>query len=412
MRVVGILLVITLFSMISSSCSGKLLFIDESELKKKLDELESNLEEIGKRIKIREDIEEWIKNAEKKFNETSKIFRKKWNNATSGYLLIVNKQRFIGKIETEDGYVIGNFVRFIFNDSSIIDYTILREESITVFDLIHIEGFEGAMDNRSVGSVWFALGKNAMIEVHDNPVRLIKITSIDNCSITFLLSADINANKTSSKIIEISGKVNGSLVLTGEGSIKVQNNTIYANISKSSNIMFLIHPELNATIAIPKQALHEKILVKAMEKGKLCARLIIDMVNSSDAMEFGNTTLSCKFEKNKIKIQVNGTGEEKILVIDLSHKVFNTSKLVVKLDNEELPLISYDTLLNMTGEEPACAIMNGSNGLQLLIYIPRFSSHFIEIYPYIAKKKIPGFDVSIIMCIAFLLMLGRYLRKR
>ncbi|RLF37643.1 MAG: hypothetical protein DRN00_05320, partial [Thermoplasmata archaeon] len=137
MKVVRILLVITLFSMISSSCLGKLFFIDESELKKRLDELESELEEIGKKIKIREDIEEWIKNAEKKFNETSKIFRKKWNNATSGYLLIVNKQRFIGKIETENGYVVGNFVRFIFNDSSIIDYTILREESITVFDLIH-----------------------------------------------------------------------------------------------------------------------------------------------------------------------------------------------------------------------------------------------------------------------------------
>ena len=412
MRVVGILLVITLSSVISSSYSGKLLFIDEGELKKKLDELESNLEEIGKRFKIREDIEEWIKNAEKKFNETSKIFRKRWNNATSGYLLIVNKQRFIGKIETEDGYVVGNFVRFIFNDSSIIDYTILREESITVFDLIHIEGFEGAMDIRSVGSVWFALGKNAMIEVHDNPVRLIKITSIDNCSITFLLSTDINANKTSSKIIEISGKVDGSLILTGEGSIRVQNNTICANISKSSNIMFLIHPELNVTIAIPKQALYEKTFIKAMEKGKLCARLIIDMVNSSDAMEFGNTTLSCKFEKNKIKIQVNGTGEEKILVIDLSHKVFNTTKLVVKLDNEELSLISYDALLNLTSEEPAYAIMNGSNGLQVLIYIPQFSSHFIEIYPYIAKKKIPGFDASIVMCIAFLLMLGRYLRKR
>ncbi|RLF54347.1 MAG: hypothetical protein DRN13_02705, partial [Thermoplasmata archaeon] len=140
---------------------------------------------------IEEEWRNWTKKWEEKFQNLSEKVKRLWRNATKNFEKAKMNHSFIGGMEYENGYCIGNFVKFLYDEGDIVDYTILREDNITVFDFVRIEGFSPTEEPSVHGAVWRVRGADAEIEVHDNPLALLKIKTKTNATIEFNLANDI-----------------------------------------------------------------------------------------------------------------------------------------------------------------------------------------------------------------------------
>ena len=83
----------------------------------------------------------WQQKWQEKFNETSEKFKEMWKNVTKKFQEMKEDHRFVGRLSYENGYCAGSFVRFLYDEGDIIDYTIVREVNITVFNFVYVSNF-------------------------------------------------------------------------------------------------------------------------------------------------------------------------------------------------------------------------------------------------------------------------------
>ncbi len=346
---------------------------------------------------VQEKWNKWKGDLQEKFNQTSEKFKSRWKNATNYFNMDKKNHSFFGSFFHENGYVAGNFVRFISDNGSIVDYTVVRDENVTIFDFIHIDCMGSNNKETSHGAVWRLVGKNATIEVHDNPLALLKIKVISNCNVNMTLSNNLEFNKTNnSRMLSISGSsINGWLTISGNGSFSnVSEDYASISINKNSMVIFAVSPYPNVTVNIKNQERREKGIMEKIAEGKVCGRAFIEPQNKSDVVSYDNNTiLNCTSLPNIVNIHVLSSGEEKILILDIKNNVFNSSNISVNCDGKTLPReINYNQIMNETGNISKYFITNGTNGVEIIIYIPHFSSHDIKIYS--TTEEQPGISTS------------------
>ncbi len=354
---------------------------------------------------------EWQRKWQERFNETSESFKKAWKNATKNFQKMKQNHSFIGRLNYENGYCVGNFIKFLFDEGDIVDYTLIRDENVTVFDFVHISGFAPG-EPETHGSVWKVKDSDTTVEIHDNPIALLKIKAVSSITIDLNLADNIFASsyKNSSNIIKIYGEIEGKIILAGNGNFtEISNDTVSISVDNEGMLLFMASPLPDVSINVNHQEEYEEKLAEAIKNGKVCARLMVQPNNETDNMIFSDANISCNTFKNKIRVILNSSGEGKVVVIDVHEDVLNLSKdIVVTLDNLTIPMAKdYDDILNIEENETAeYLVLSGANGIQVLVAIPSFSTHTIEIYasqspaaPETGEeiKETPGFEIAMVL---------------
>lgn len=367
-------------------------------------------ERLGNRFNESEAEKEWNRWQERwreRFNRTSDELKGHWKNATKNFQKMKKNHSLVGRLIYDEGYCAGNFIKFLFDDGDIVDYTVIRDENITVFDFVHISNFSPD-EPQTHGSVWRARGENASIEIHDNPLALFKIRARSSISIEFNLADNVSADfyRNTSNIIRIQGDIEGRVVLAGDGNLTISNDTIFAYIENEGMVLFMAFPLPDISVNASNQMEYEKKLSEAIGRGRICARIMAQLNNETDSMIFSDANITCNTFKNRVRVRITSGGEGKVVVIDIHSSVINVSKnITVKLDDVPIPIAdSYDEVLDIRENETAKhIILIGGNGAQVLVYIPKFSTHTIEVYETQPSATIetgegtPGFGVSLIL---------------
>jgi len=428
---IGFMLVMTSAMVVSSSMQPP--FMDNTPTEKALENVFENITETKHRwwerfghayglneSKMEQKWNEWQHQWHGKFNATSEKFKEKWKNVTMNFQRMRKNHSFFGGFSYEDGYGVGNFVRFLFDDGDIVDYTIIRNENITVFDFVRIENFYSENEPEVHGVVWRVDGENETIEIHDNPTALLKV-KVKNapCTVQLNLADGIHANTypNNSHIVAIDGEIEGKIILSGEGGFtEVSNDSIVVAVENNGLLLFVASPVSEVCVNLPNHKEYEEKIAEGIANGKVCAELLIQADNKTDKMLYSDVEVNCTTFTGRVRVQITASGEGKTLVLNVHKEVLNATNVTVTLDGDIIPKADdYDDVLNIGVDESAeYLILIGSNGVQILISIPSFSTHTIEVA--LAEEEetgatTPGFDLLVTITIVSFIVILSYRKK-
>jgi hypothetical protein len=395
--------------------------------------LEEKIGEINETI-----IEKELNELEKKFNTTREHIREKWRHTKRIYASLKKNHSFFGSISYENDFAAGDLIKFILNESTgeILSYTLNRNDNVTVFDYITFE--KPVVKKRLIvrGAVLIYDGSSIIIDAHDNPTGLLKIKSRVNNTVTIAVSSELSISKVADNIISISGNnLSGKIIIsnlteTGNFSyeIEINDNTITITLSKEQSILFLALPPRELTINIPNWQDRENKIISCIAKKRIGARILVQLKNRiqnrTNVMTYANLSINCSVQPGKMVVKVSSNETGKSIIIDADNSTFNVTnanKLEVMIDNESIKMASnYSDVLDPTndGNESEYLVVVGSNGVQVLVSIPKFSPHTIVITESTEgattpTSETPGFTIFILLvAIITLLIFSTVKRKR
>ena len=221
-----------------------------------------------------------------------------------------------------------------------------------------------------------------MLIAHDNPAGVLHILTRGNDTLTFTLAPNITvANKnTTDHFTEISlgGNITGKLLIS-QGNVSVNGTTISIHTGgiRGSNIIFLVPAKWYIPGKIEREVMH------AIEKGKMGGQMYIcdrghDFVNYTSGLQMR----IMEKEKNRIRISVSAEEHQgKLLMLTIEKDVLQYGKnktLKVMLDSKEIKMEQYSRVLNES-QNAAYAVINDTDTVTILIYVPHFSEHTLDI---------------------------------
>ncbi|MFG1502847.1 MAG: hypothetical protein AAE984_05895 [Cuniculiplasma divulgatum] len=328
------------------------------------------------------------------------------------------------------GKVVGKYVSFQFNNSTnTVSNMNLTSHSInsTLFSSVKISGngtigkgfnipsFKiGSVD--TYGSIFFYANDTYIMTVHDNPVAQSSYI-VNNGTIIFSLPDHSNVS-----MLRMNGfdtRVNESMVLSGSsfqekemfglnnrvsfgtevlkintpnvtemmvvngGNITVKNNsTITVKTGKYAMINVVVPPGLH------NLGKYEKRLDNALSSGKIAAELSINGNTNSQnfTMSFNSTVITniTSISSGHAIISVSalpGHKQGTNVVIFLSNTFLqNSHNVYIKFDGTVISSMSMNGLLNDTSSVSAAySVYAESNGDLVIMHIPHFSNHTIEV---------------------------------
>ena len=328
------------------------------------------------------------------------------------------------------GKVVGKYVSFQFNNSTnTVSNMNLTSHSInsTLFSSVKISGngtigkgfnipsFKiGSVD--TYGSIFFYANDTYIMTVHDNPVAQSSYI-VNNGTIIFSLPDHSNVS-----MLRMNGfdtRVNESMVLSGSsfqekemfglnnrvsfgtevlkintpnvtemmvvngGNITVKNNsTITVKTGKYAMINVVVPPGLH------NLGKYQKRLDNALSSGKIAAELSINGNTNSQnfTMSFNSTVITniTSISSGHAIISVSalpGHKQGTNVVIFLSNTFLqNSHNVYIKFDGTVISSMSMNGLLNDTSSVSAAySVYAESNGDLVIMHIPHFSKHTIEV---------------------------------
>ncbi len=305
---------------------------------------------------------------------------------------------YIGHLNYTTGYAQGRYIEFSIDERTgeIKDY---RVNNVTVFEeieyenettgMVHVHGsvltykgvgipFTSGRKNHTWGMHW------RFICAHDNPAGVLHIITHGSDTLTYKLGENITAAFHNSTVYLNSSayEFEGRLIVSGAdvGILSSENETeivIKTADNTTGSVIFIntLH------LMVPKHIATE--VIQGIEKGKIGAQIYIspnnmDFVNYSYQM---HVQLQLR-EKNRIRLTLSSENSEgKGIMIALQNGTLNYGKnyrLNVTLDGKEVSRASYAEVMNATGDA-RYAVMESDGTLYLMLYVPHFSTHTVEI---------------------------------
>jgi hypothetical protein len=293
----------------------------------------------------------------------------------------------------------GRFLSVQLNKTSgsITNYTVATSGgNETVFSHISLKDF--APSNVSVtGTLLVEQDSNASIVVHDNPVALLHISSNRSMqSANFTLAPGISAallprgsNETNISYAWISGTGIQGILMVRNGTLEAKGDgagstTIVAN---SSDITLRMKPSMIKGY----NAINEAVQT-AIANGKVAGELSVIVRNGSamfDLLQYqtGFVLEVQQASENHVQVVASSNGNEgRVAIINLDQGTFDTrtnNDIVVTIDGKTIrqtqnPLEVLGDSGSQEGDAVYC-IENTLNGSQLMIYVPSFSTHVLDI---------------------------------
>ena len=309
------------------------------------------------------------------------------------------KNGYLGQLNDAEGNVTGRFVRFHIEKKSgeLEDYTI---GNMTVFDEISYENdtvgsvrVHGAvLTYKGVENIFppenginFSLNFHwRFLCVHDNPAAVLHIITHGSDVIKYKLNNEIHAEMKNNTIYLNSSKnlsAGRLIVSNGEVSVINENNETKILVKTGENyttsVIFINFAQLLAPKHIAAEIMH------GIEKGRIGANIYI----STHGVDFVNYSHEIRaqvriMERNRVRVEISSELHQgKVIMIVLNKTTMEFGKyykLNVTLDGNPVPEGDYQEVMNSTTQAKYALIEENGN-LYLLLYIPHFSTHIIDI---------------------------------
>ena len=293
----------------------------------------------------------------------------------------------------------GRFLSFMLNESSgtLANYTVATTDGdVVLFDAIGLKDF--VPENISLmGSLFVERDSNVSIVVHDNPVALIHMASNRSFeSVNFSLGSGISAvvlpksgNDSNDSFALVSGAGVQGILTAKNGTLSIEsdglgNFTITAN---ASDVMLRMKPAFAKGHMALVGAVQDAII-----DGRIAGELSLTFRNGSamyDLMQYrtGFEVEVQQANQNHVRLAVSSSEHAgKVTIINLDQGTFDTqtgNDMMVTLDGNgvrqtqnPLEVLSASGSLN---SDAVYCIESSDNGSQILVYIPSFSTHVLDL---------------------------------
>ncbi|KAA8923506.1 hypothetical protein [Thermoplasma sp.] len=339
------------------------------------------------------------------------------NNMFDHFEHEINGYRF--SYDSSTGLVNGRFLNFTFYSSNqTISNYFDKLSNMTIFKNITAK----ATGNQNfqfytgmyVGNIFYDSSAYYSLMVHDNPA-LQSTFMLINGTIHFNVSKNMTItqkNFTFNDRFDYSGEFDnlsmdmqqsvygggsfvflsaphfyGMMTFAGARNVMVNGTEITANTNGTMVVSFVSPPGLSNGVK------HFAPMAYALEHGKLGLQVAIEKVNSTlNNMTLDlNTSISAVIKSassSGVVININSSESSgTVIAVYVASNVMNASKLVVKFDGSAAVQVSASALVNETSTTTAYYnVTADGNGSLVMIYIPHFSDHTIEIEPYVATS--------------------------
>ena len=363
---------------------------------------------------------------------------------SSGYLLTgiisfgglvnsVNHYRYVMEnrfsYNSSTGNVTGKYASFNLNASSgmVSSFT---ENSLnkTIFESAYVTG-NGAMFAQAqfpampkdtpiiMGSLLVYGNSTAIIAVHDNPA-LESAFVIDNATLHLKLAPGLNAtivttlgtdvsmsaevgwnlSKTDNEALDLNGNIEAghhAVLIQGNGvvaylllhnaMVNVSGNTISINSTGISQVAFVSPPGLQG-----KNFTLNSEIQKAIDNGRIAAEISISGTSSASVnvtISFNTTVNAVVTSVSNGKVILNlsaaaghhmGTN---VLIFVSNSVIANGSTIHLLFDGQQVSLTSVNGVINATSSiDASFATIKVSGGTLVVLHVPHFSNHTVEIY--------------------------------
>jgi hypothetical protein len=293
----------------------------------------------------------------------------------------------------------GRFLSFELNETSgsIANYSVATSGgNEIVFSRINLKDF--IPNNVSTtGSLIIERDSNASIVLHDNPVALLHMSSNHSMeSANFTLAPGMSAaliprdgNETNISFAMIGGTgIQGILMVrNGTLSIKIDGTDVTTIVANSSDIMLRMKPSMIRGY----NAMNEAVQT-AIANGKVAGELSLIVRNGSamfDLLQYqaGFMLEIQQVSENHIQLTASSNEHEgRVAIINLDQGTFDTQMdrdIIVTIDGKVIrqtqnPLDVLSNSGSQDGDAVYC-IESTLNGSQIMIYVPSFSTHVLDI---------------------------------
>ena len=339
-----------------------------------------------------------------------------------------NEQKF--SYNNTTGQVSGKYVNFNYSMSDQIIYNMsgtFDGQTVPVFTYVNASGNSVLISKASmssiplnkvitVGSVFFYANESFIYVIHDTPslqsafafrngtlnLTLAKglsasIFSTTSAKVSYSASAIADNEDTQNNILlGVGGHVNaqsqaviitgqnftGFLMVPGNASITIGGGMISISSKDVAVIHFVSPPGLRNIGKLNGD------IKNAIESGKISAQII---VNSTSAGPNSNLTIGFNGSVNaavssqtqgKATVSISSTNHKgTIVAVFVTKQFLGTSNTVyLKFDGSVINLTSASAIFNITSTTNAYyAVINESSGVMILIHVPHFSNHTIEV---------------------------------
>jgi hypothetical protein len=327
------------------------------------------------------------------------------------------------------GNVSGKYASFNLNASTGV-ISSFRENIInqTIFNTVYVTG-NGSLFAQSqfpsmpestpilLGSLFVYGNSTTVIAVHDNPaiesnfildngtLHLTLAPGLNATKVTTLgtdmnMSADVadNINMTDKEALDLSGSVEAgshAILILGNGvrayllihnaSANISGSTVTINSKGLSQVSLVAPPGLQG-----KNLMVDSLIQKAIDNGRIAAEISISGSSSASvnvSITFNSTvrTVITSVSNGKVTMNVSaaaGHHEGTNVLIFISNTVIaNGSSIHLSFDGNAVSLTSVNGVINATSTiDASFAVMKVSGGSLIILHVPHFSNHTVEIY--------------------------------
>lgn len=301
-----------------------------------------------------------------------------------------------------NGVADGYFVDFLYSESSgeVIDYMLrIRNESINIFKKVTISGFEPESPVVH-GSVFRVANESIQMIIHDNPTGMYHVVAnvtplqvsfrlADGVSITGTFGTNIGGGHDKKEAVIISKGDFRGIISTDCGKISAWHDgddTIIDVVIENDHVMFRALPIVPGRNMVAEMALFNAIL-----QNRLCCEVSVVVRNNDAAYEI--MQYDHRFQVRVLSAAVNR------IALELSSENHEGRLLVLTFDRESLVVQKHQTVVRIDGisinksvdplevffssgdelDDAVYTVLHNDDVVQVLIYLPNFSTHVIEV---------------------------------
>ncbi len=309
-------------------------------------------------------------------------------------------QEEMGHFNYTNGVATGTFVSFKLNpeNGEISDYAL---NGTVVFQSVTYENVtKGDVSVRGATLMYMGTGAKIdwshhnssflhtswmMVSAHDGMAGVLHIVEYGYNKITYTLAPGETAKIEGNNTISIEGKISGELIHTGKA--ELSGNTVTITMGSAELGGENIHGGSSIFVSTNGMNLPGKLrdrVMEAMAKGKLAGEIKVnghehDFVNYT----YGFHAQVEKSEKNRVQVKLQADFHEgKVVMVELNKSQMSYDahhRIMVKLDGKEINEASESEVLSASGTTAEYAVVDNGNTVTLLVYVPHFSEHTLDV---------------------------------
>ncbi len=223
---------------------------------------------------------------------------------------------------------------------------------------------------------------STVIQLHDNPAAVINILTNKSMSVTFTIADGVNITKEDNLVKVTSDSIEGYIAGTGATTSSVSGTQVKIDASPNSAVVFRVAP-----VNMPGFDQMHRRFSQEIARNRIGMEIALgrngtyNAVNYSAAMRLRVQEMT----QNRIRLMVNSTDPVgNIIAINLDNSSLGIrarDRLRIHLDGTSLQCVNDSNIVFNATDRPLCWIspIQNMTRAQLMIHIPRYSEHTIDI---------------------------------